>query len=171
MKQNNNKHIHYLKLAAKRGDAASRHNLGTMELRAGRHDLAKKHFMMAAANGDKLSMSNIYLWYSSSKRGPFSAIEVTKEEYEQVLRAHQKSLDDGTSDARAHAARQSAHFQSDPSADNPILPSFMLDGTEPAYMRENASDTHTSGLEYLTALREGKVKTHTGKKVQFEREK
>ena len=78
---------HHWEIAAMKGNAAARHHLGVFEIDV-RRDMnrAFKHFMIAAKDGYSDSMQN-------TRRG-YSLGRVTKEELEETLRAHQKSLDE-----------------------------------------------------------------------------
>ena len=84
-----------------KGNAAARHHLGVFEIDV-RRDMnrAFKHFMIAAKDGYSDSMQN-------TQRG-YSLGHVTKEELEETLRAHQKSLDEMKSEQRDRAAFMSA---------------------------------------------------------------
>ena len=53
------KAIYYYELAAMRGDATARHNLGGLEANAGNIDRALKHFMIAISWGDNDSLDKI----------------------------------------------------------------------------------------------------------------
>ena len=84
---------HYYELAAMRGNASARHNLGCCETNAGN---ALKHFMIAAGSGEKASLSAILEIF---KRGV-----ATKEDYTQALRAYQAYLGEIKSVQRDEAA-------------------------------------------------------------------
>ena len=88
---------HYYELAAIGGDIHARHNLGCTEYEVGNHHRAFNHFIMAAKAGHKTSLDCV-------KTG-FMDGDVTKDEYANTLRAHQKSLDEMKSDMRDKAAQ------------------------------------------------------------------
>ena len=67
-----------------------------MELEAGNYHRAIKHFLLAARAGYKESLDNIKQGYTIG--------HVTKDEYENTLRAYQKSHDEMKSEARDKAA-------------------------------------------------------------------
>ena len=86
---------HYSELAAMNGSVIARYNLGCWEERAGNIDRAYKHFILAAKAGDKDSLGNV-------KAGFMSGL-VTKDEYENSLRAYQSRQDEMKSDDRDKA--------------------------------------------------------------------
>ena len=86
---------HYFELAAMNGFALARHNLGCEEGDAGDHHQSMKHFILAAKNGLNDSMDQV-------KEGFLSGI-VTKDEYANTLRAHQKARDEMKSEMRDKA--------------------------------------------------------------------
>ena len=83
---------YYYELAAIGGDTDARHNLGCIEKGTGNHYRAMKHFVIAAKSGDNESLDKV-------KKG-FRVGRVTKDEYENTLRAYQKSQDEMKSEAR-----------------------------------------------------------------------
>mmetsp|Transcript_34174 Transcript_34174/g.62919 ORF Transcript_34174/g.62919 Transcript_34174/m.62919 type:complete len:300 (+) Transcript_34174:248-1147(+) len=83
------KAIHHWERAAMGGHVQARHNLGFLETNDNR---AKKHFMIAARAGYDDSLGTI--------GNMFTAGHVTKEEYEETLRANKDSLDEMKSDQR-----------------------------------------------------------------------
>ena len=87
---------HYFELAAMWGDATARHNLGCAEAGAGNWDIAIKHYMIAAGDGDNDSVKGILHLY---KHG-----HATKEDYTKALLAYQKYLDEIRSEQRDKAA-------------------------------------------------------------------
>ena len=87
---------HYYELAAKRGNVIARHNLGLLEGKAGNHERAMKHFMVAARAGDNESLDKV-------KQG-FRIGHVTKDEYAGTLRAYHESQTEMKSEARDKAA-------------------------------------------------------------------
>ena len=86
---------HYWELAAMRGCVEARYNLGMIEGRAGNHGRATNHFIIAAKFGHKDSLD----WL---KKG-FAAGLVTKDEYEQTLRAYHERQVEAKSEARDKA--------------------------------------------------------------------
>ena len=94
------KAMHYYELAAMNGDIHARYNLGCLEGQAGNEQKAYKHFILSARAGDKDSLN----WV---KKG-FKEGYVTKDEYENTLRAHQDRHNETKSDDRdkADALRQ-----------------------------------------------------------------
>ena len=71
---------HYYEIAAMKGDVYARHNLGALEGKAGNHERADKHYVIAAKAGYRTSLDVV-------KEG-FTNGFVTKEEYESTLRAY-----------------------------------------------------------------------------------
>ena len=86
---------HYKELAAMKGDANARYNLGCMEGAAGNFQRTYKHMIIAARAGHPKSLGSV-------KEG-FTMGIVTKDEFEQTLRAYQKSADEMKSEARDQA--------------------------------------------------------------------
>ena len=86
---------HYWELAAMGGCVFARQNLGCMEEEAGNNQRAMKHFILAARAGYKQSLVAVKTGY---KHG-----FVTKDEFANTLRAHQKSQDEMKSEARDKA--------------------------------------------------------------------
>ena len=86
---------HYFELAAMNGDIDARHNLGVMELIAGNHQRAYKHFMLSARAGCKGSLDTVKEGYMEG--------HVIKEDYANALREYQKRQDEMKSDARDKA--------------------------------------------------------------------
>ena len=89
---------HYGELAAMGGKVNARYYLGYMEAQTGNHHRALKHYILAAKAGYKQSLDRV-------KNGFVNGF-VTKDEYENTLRAHQHRQDEMKSDdrdiARAH---------------------------------------------------------------------
>jgi TPR repeat protein len=83
---------HYWELAAMNGHVIARNNLGCIEGEAGNHLRAMKHFILAAKAGYKQSLEAVKAGYTHGF--------VTKDEYANTLRAHQKSQDEMKSEAR-----------------------------------------------------------------------
>ena len=90
------KATYYYELSAMGGEIMARHNLGCMEAKAGNHDRAFKHFIMAAKAGCDGSLDMVKKGYMHG--------DVTKDEYANTLRAYQKSNNEMKSDMRDKAA-------------------------------------------------------------------
>jgi len=86
---------YYWELAAMNGHVKARHNLGVIEIEAVNVDRAFKHYTIAARAGHEGSMEGV-------KQG-FMYGDVTKDVYEDILHAYQKSLDEMKSDERDKA--------------------------------------------------------------------
>ena len=86
---------YYYELAAMGGDIMARNSLAAMEGNAGNNERAKKHLILAAKAGFKISLVNVKEYFMQGI--------VTKDEYANTLRAHQKSLDEMKSDIRDKA--------------------------------------------------------------------
>jgi len=87
---------HYYELAAMKGHASSRNELGVFEVEAGNMDTALKHFMIAARGGDSNSMKNIKDLYENG--------DATKEDFAKALRSYQEYIDEIRSPQRDEAA-------------------------------------------------------------------
>jgi len=87
---------HYNELAAIGGCPQARHNLGTMEGKAGNHDRALKHYMIAARSGCNGSLEMIKQMYSNGL--------ATKEDYTKALQSYQTYLGEVKSKQRDEAA-------------------------------------------------------------------
>ena len=86
---------YYYELAAMGGDIMARNSLAAMEGNVGNNERAKKHLILAAKAGFKISLVNAKEYFMQGI--------ITKDEYESTLRAHQKSLDEMKSDMRDKA--------------------------------------------------------------------
>ena len=86
---------HYYELAAINGSVKARHNLGVLEAQAGNPQRACKHLLIAANAGFKQSLEAVKDGYQHG--------HITKDEYANTLRAHQKSQDEMRSEARDKA--------------------------------------------------------------------
>ena len=86
---------HYWELAAVNGSARARYNIGCIEEQAGNPHRSMKHFILGAMAGHKPSLDAVKDGY---KHG-----HITKDEYANTLRAHQKSQDEMKSEARDKA--------------------------------------------------------------------
>ena len=87
---------HYYEVAAIGGNAKARHILGLLEGKAGNHERAMKHFMVAARAGDNKPLDKV-------KQG-FRSGHVTKDEYAGTLRTYHESQTELKSEARDKAA-------------------------------------------------------------------
>ena len=83
---NKKKGKHFYELAAMNGSVNARYNLGCVEMEAGNHSRACKHFILAAKAGLKLSLDNVKTCFLKGI--------VTKEEYANTLRAYQRRHDE-----------------------------------------------------------------------------
>ena len=100
---NKKKARHYFELAAMQGHVNARHNLGGIEGKAGKHDLALRHFMIAVKDGDSDSLKAIRIMYLNG--------HATKDDYTNALRLYQAYLDDIKSDQRDNAAAEDEDFK------------------------------------------------------------
>ena len=91
-----NKAIHHWKVAAIGGHEHARVTLGHVEDERGFKDLALKHFMIAAKSGYDEALAEVGKGYKAG--------HVTKDEYANTLRAHQKTRDEMRSEQRRNAA-------------------------------------------------------------------
>jgi len=87
---------HYYELAALRGSAPARHNLGNDEVRAGKWKRAIKHYTIAARSGDNDSLSMI--------KQLFSKGHAKKDDYIKALQSYQTHLGEIKSIQRDKAA-------------------------------------------------------------------
>ena len=97
------KALYYWELAAMKGDANSRHNLGTFEWNEGNKERALKHWLISVVGGDPDSLSCIQELYSDG--------DATKDEYAKALRAYQKYLGEIKSKQRDEAATFKGGYQ------------------------------------------------------------
>ena len=86
---------YYYELAAINGHVMARHNLGNNEGRAGNHQRAMKHLLLAARAGHTKALNTV--------KGGYMDGFITKEEYANTLREYQKCQDEMKSDARDKA--------------------------------------------------------------------
>ena len=86
---------HCNELAAMNGDVYARHNLGCVEVAAGKYNRASKHFILSAKAGLKNSLDEVKQGYMIGY--------VTKDEYANTLRAYQKIQDEIKSKERDKA--------------------------------------------------------------------
>eukprot|EP00956_Cyclotella_meneghiniana_P037446 scaffold138945_cov36-Cyclotella_meneghiniana.AAC.2 len=94
------KATHHYQMAAMNhmGNVSARCQLGAMEGLNGNHDRSLRHFMIAARCGHDGSLEMIKKAYMEG--------DVTKEDFERVLREHKASQDETKSDQRDRARRQ-----------------------------------------------------------------
>jgi len=89
--------IHYWELAAMLGHAVSRFNLGVAEHKAGDHNRATKHWLVAAKAGHDDSLDLV--------KQMFMQGVITKDEYANTLRTYKQRQDEMKSDERDEAAK------------------------------------------------------------------
>ena len=94
---------HYYELAAMRGEAEARHNLGVMEKMEGKLDRALKHWMIAVKCGFNISLKGIKELYMEG--------HATKDDYTNALQSYQSYLDDIKSNQRDEAATFKADWK------------------------------------------------------------
>lgn len=82
----------YCQLAAKKGGMDSRFALGQQEMNNGNKELAVKHFLISAAARGDSSLEQV--------ARAFQMKMISREKYEEVLRAHQESKDEIWSENR-----------------------------------------------------------------------
>jgi len=90
------KALHYWELAAIRGDASSRYDLGVSDANTGNYGRALKHWMIAVGSGDADSLQII--------REMVKIGHATKDDYSRALRSYQEYLNEIKSDQRDKAA-------------------------------------------------------------------
>ena len=78
------KAIRHYEAAAMKGDVQARHNLGTEEGKAGNHDLALQHYLMAAKMGHQNALNAV--------KGLFTRGYATKADYAAALRGYQSAV-------------------------------------------------------------------------------
>jgi len=89
------KAIHHCQIAAMMGDMLARFRLGAYEEKKGNHDRALRHFMIAARCGHDESLEMVKKAYMEG--------DVTKEDFEKILREHKASQDETKSNQRDRA--------------------------------------------------------------------
>ena len=97
------KAIHYWELAAMRGDVMARQNLGIYEESIGNIDRAMKHFHIAAKFGCEKTLKVVQDCFKNGL--------VAKDDYANVLRAHQQYVLEISSDERDKAAVFSDNYK------------------------------------------------------------
>ena len=96
---------HFYTLAAIMGNMRSRYNLGRLDLNEGNHQRATKHFLIAARAGHDKSLGLV--------KDGFMGGHITKDEYEDSLRAFHKQTCETKSDKRDAAARRIEEYNRD----------------------------------------------------------
>ena len=94
---------HYFELAAMKGDADARYNLGITAAKEGNWERALKHFMIAVRCGHDDSLEKIKQLYSVGT--------ATKEEYTKALQSYQAYFGEIKSSQRDKAAAHSDRFR------------------------------------------------------------
>ncbi|EJK71048.1 hypothetical protein THAOC_07543 [Thalassiosira oceanica] len=82
----------HFELAAMQGNVGARHNLGMMELNAGKSATAMKHFLISASVGNEASLDMVKQGYPRK--------DVRKADYESCLKAYHESVQDLKTDER-----------------------------------------------------------------------
>ena len=91
---------YYWELAAMNGSVNARHNLGSVEGESGNYQRALKHMMISARAGHVGSLGAVKVCFLNGNG------MITKDRYENVLRAYQQRKDEMKSDARDKAAEE-----------------------------------------------------------------
>jgi tetratricopeptide (TPR) repeat protein len=89
------KQLHHLEEAAIGGHPNARHHLGFIEGGNKRYDRARKHFIIAAKQGDDNALEMVKLGFTKGI--------MLKEDYEAALRGHQAAVDATKSEQREAA--------------------------------------------------------------------
>ena len=97
VEKNEKKEVYHLEEAAIGGHPYARHSLGCYEGNAGRHDIAMRHFIIAAKLGYDGALEDV-------KKG-FQRGFVSKEDYASTLRGHQAAVDATKSEQREKAEK------------------------------------------------------------------
>jgi len=82
----------YFEDSAKKGNVISRLNLGDLKQLEEHHELAMKHFKLAAAAGHEDAVKQLWKYFSLKK--------LSKAELEEILRAHKEACDEMNSEER-----------------------------------------------------------------------
>jgi len=132
--------------AAKKGCVLARKNLAFLAKDYQQHDLAIKHFKLAAGAGNEDSMKELWKYFSSDK--------LTKAELEETLRAHHAACDEMNSEQRKrYIAWQKALAGNDATLIN--IYAHYYDGFMTAKELKKALRAHGSGdFEELRAQME-----------------
>jgi hypothetical protein len=102
------KAIHYWELAAMRGDTMARHNLGSMEGKAGNYDRAVNHYMIAVRSGCNKSLGTIRKIITNERATKY---DYAKADYAKALQLYQVYLDEIKSDQRDKAAAVDVNYK------------------------------------------------------------
>ena len=94
---------HHWEVAAIGGVVDARHNLGSVEIRAGNMNRALKHYMIAVEGGDADSLKTVKQLFTKGL--------ATRDDYAKALRAYQAYIDDIRSDQRDEAAAFSEEYK------------------------------------------------------------
>jgi TPR repeat protein len=89
------KEVYHLEEAAIAGHPEARHNLGCSEVKNGRFERAKKHWIIAASLGHDESLRKLRILYAEG--------HATKEDYADALRAYQTAVEAARSAEREKA--------------------------------------------------------------------
>ncbi len=89
------KAVYHSEKAAIGGHPCARHNLGSYEQKNGNTERSVKHYIIAANHGYELSMKELWKHYSAGN--------ITKEDLDATLRAHQTAIDEMKSEQREAA--------------------------------------------------------------------
>jgi hypothetical protein len=92
VKRDINKYLHYIQMAAMKGNVQARFNLGANEGQQGDNVRATKHFAIAARAGDDEALKMCTAGYRAGL--------ITKDEFEQILRCHKEEKDSMKSEQR-----------------------------------------------------------------------
>ena len=98
VEEDEEKEVYHLEKAAIGGHPDARYNLGCIEEENGRFDRAVKHWIIGAKLGDADSMKELWAHYSDGN--------ISKEDLEATLRAHQAAIDAAKSQQREAAAAE-----------------------------------------------------------------
>jgi hypothetical protein len=97
VEKDDEKRMYHMEEAAIGGHPYARHNIGTNELRNGKFDRAKKHFIIAANLGLHESLNALQALYEGG--------DASKEDYATALRAYQAAVEETKSEEREEAER------------------------------------------------------------------
>ena len=90
--------LHYYEIAAKGGHDQARANLGVLNWNLDNTEVAIKHYMIAAAQGNDHALNGIKEGYMEGN--------VTKDDFAKALRDHKSAQDEMKSDQRAKAKQR-----------------------------------------------------------------
>lgn len=89
-------------MAAMKGDAKSRHNLGGVESGEGNHELAVQHFLISSSFGFKESVDAVKMMFKNG--------QASKDQFAKALKVYQKAIQEMKSPQREEANRLSVGF-------------------------------------------------------------